>query len=149
MLVLFLAALNQTIVATVLPTIVGDLGGVSQLSWVVTAYLLASTVAGPLYGKLGDMYGRKGVLQVAIIIFLLGSALSGISQNMPELIVFRALQGLGGGGLDGADRLLAGVAEVHQFPDRVVLVGLHQLITAISGDLEITNESHVGTVEVR
>jgi len=99
MLVLLLAALDQTIVATALPTIVGDLGEVSKLSWVVTAYLLASTVVGPLYGKLGDLYGRKVVLQAAIVIFLAGSALCGISQTLTELIAFRALQGLGGGGL--------------------------------------------------
>jgi EmrB/QacA subfamily drug resistance transporter len=99
MLVLLLASLDQTIVSTALPTIVGDLGGISELSWVVTAYLLASTVAGPLYGKLGDLYGRKLVLQSAIAIFLAGSVLCGLSQNMTELIAFRALQGLGGGGL--------------------------------------------------
>jgi EmrB/QacA subfamily drug resistance transporter len=99
LLVLLLASLDQTIVSTALPTIVGDLGGISKLSWVVTAYLLASTVVGPLYGKLGDIYGRKLVLQTAIVIFLAGSALCGISQNMTELIVFRAIQGLGGGGL--------------------------------------------------
>src|SRR6187200_2652700 len=99
LLVLLLASLDQTIVSTALPTIVGDLGGVSDLSWVVTAYLLSSTVVGPVYGKLGDQYGRKIVLQAAIVIFLAGSALCGISQNMTELIVFRGIQGLGGGGL--------------------------------------------------
>jgi EmrB/QacA subfamily drug resistance transporter len=99
LLVLLLASLDQTIVSTALPTIVGDLGGVSKLSWVVTAYLLASTVSGPLYGKLGDQYGRKLVLQTAIVIFLAGSVLCGLAQNMTELIGFRALQGLGGGGL--------------------------------------------------
>src|ERR687885_26290 len=99
MLVLLLASLDQTIVSTALPTIVGDLGGVSHLSWVVTAYLLSSTIAGPLYGKLGDLYGRKPLLQVAIVLFLIGSALCGLAQNMAELIGFRALQGLGGGGL--------------------------------------------------
>ena len=99
MIVLLLASLDQTIVSTALPTIVGDLGGLTHLSWVVTAYLLASTVSGPLYGKLGDLYGRKTVLQAAIVLFLIGSALCGISQNMTELIAFRALQGLGGGGL--------------------------------------------------
>ena len=98
-LVILLAALDQTIVATALPTIVGDLGGLSHLSWVVTAYLLASTVTGPVYGKLGDLYGRKTVLQVAIVIFLVGSALCGVAQNMTELISFRGLQGLGAGGL--------------------------------------------------
>src|SRR5438046_2268910 len=99
MLVLLLASLDQTIVSTALPTIVGDLGGLSHLSWVVTAYLLASTVSGPLYGKLGDLYGRKPLLQASIVLFLVGSVLCGLSQNMTELIAFRALQGLGGGGL--------------------------------------------------
>ncbi|HEY3922866.1 MAG TPA: MDR family MFS transporter [Gaiellaceae bacterium] len=99
MLVMLLAALDQTIVSTALPTIVGDLGGIQHLSWVVTSYLLASTVAGPLYGKLGDLYGRKKLLQSAIVIFLAGSALCGIAQDMTQLIAFRALQGLGGGGL--------------------------------------------------
>jgi EmrB/QacA subfamily drug resistance transporter len=99
LLVLFVASLDQTIVSTALPTIVGDLGGLEHLSWVVTSYLLASTVAGPLYGKLGDLYGRKRVLQVALVLFLVGSALCGLAQSMPELIAFRAIQGLGGGGL--------------------------------------------------
>ena len=99
MLVLLLAALDQTIVSTALPTIVGDLGGISHLSWVVTAYLLSSTVTGPLYGKLGDLYGRKKVLQAAIVIFLCGSVLCGLAQSMLQLILFRALQGLGAGGL--------------------------------------------------
>src|SRR5215469_11378788 len=93
LLVLLLASLDQTIVSTALPTIVGDLGRIQHLSWVVTAYLLASTVVSPVYGKLGDLYGRKRVLQVAIVLFLLGSALCGAAQNMDELIAFRALQG--------------------------------------------------------
>jgi len=99
MLGMLLAALDQTIVSTALPTIVGDLGGLNHLSWVVTAYLLAATISTPLYGKLGDLYGRKPFFQVAIAIFLVGSMLSGLSQNMLELIGFRALQGLGAGGL--------------------------------------------------
>src|SRR5215469_10747383 len=99
MLALLLAALDQTIVSTALPTIVSDLGGLEHLSWVVTAYLLASTAATPLWGKLGDMYGRKTFFQASIVIFLVGSALCGLAQNMGELIGFRALQGLGGGGL--------------------------------------------------
>jgi EmrB/QacA subfamily drug resistance transporter len=99
MLGMFLAALDQTVVSTALPTIVGDLHGASHLSWVVTAYLLASTVSTPLWGKLGDMYGRKVFFQAAIVIFLVGSILSGLSQSMLELILFRAIQGLGGGGL--------------------------------------------------
>ncbi|MBF6557455.1 MAG: MFS transporter [Acidimicrobiales bacterium] len=96
---MFLAALDQTVVATALPTIVGDLHGASHLTWVVTAYLLSSTVSTPLWGKLGDQFGRKFFFQAAIVIFLVGSALSGLSHSMIELIVFRALQGLGGGGL--------------------------------------------------
>jgi EmrB/QacA subfamily drug resistance transporter len=99
MLGMLLAALDQTIVSTALPTIVGDLGGLNHLSWVVTSYLLAATISTPLYGKLGDLFGRKPLFQLAIAIFLVGSMLSGLSQNMLELIAFRALQGLGAGGL--------------------------------------------------
>ncbi|MEV5971006.1 MFS transporter [Streptomyces sp. NPDC051921] len=96
---MLLAALDQTIVSTALPTIVSELGGMEHLSWVVTAYMLASTAATPLWGKLGDQYGRKKLFQGAIVLFLIGSALCGIAQDMPQLIAFRALQGLGGGGL--------------------------------------------------
>ncbi len=96
---LLLAALDQTIVSTALPTIVADLGGLDHLSWVVTAYLLTSTIAGPLYGKLGDLYGRKLMMQIAVGLFLLGSVLAGLAQSMWFLIGARALQGLGGGGL--------------------------------------------------
>ncbi len=99
MLGMFLAALDQTIVSTALPTIVGDLGGANHLSWVVTAYMLAATATTPLWGKLGDLFGRKHVFLICIVIFLIGSALCGQSRNMTELIGFRALQGLGGGGL--------------------------------------------------
>src|SRR5487761_1295872 len=99
MLGMFLAALDQTIVATALPTIVADLHGASHLSWIVVAYLLAATVSTPLWGKLGDQYGRKVFFQSAIVIFLAGSILSGISHSMLELIICRAIQGLGGGGL--------------------------------------------------
>jgi EmrB/QacA subfamily drug resistance transporter len=97
--VMLLSALDGTIVSTALPTIVGELGGLAHLSWVVTAYLLAQTIVTPLYGKIGDLYGRKRVLQSAIVIFLIGSALCGLSGSMTQLIVFRAIQGLGGGGL--------------------------------------------------
>jgi EmrB/QacA subfamily drug resistance transporter len=99
MLVMLLASLDQTIVSTALPTIVGELGGLDHLSWIVTAYMLATTVVTPLYGKLGDLFGRKLVLQGAIVLFLIGSVLCGMSQSMLQLILFRALQGLGGGGL--------------------------------------------------
>ena len=99
LLVVLLASLDQTIVATALPTIVGELGGASKVSWVVTAYLLTSTVVGPVYGKLGDLYGRKIVLQAAILLFLAGSVLCGVAQDMTQLIAFRAVQGVGGGGL--------------------------------------------------
>ncbi|HVZ44767.1 MAG TPA: MDR family MFS transporter [Ramlibacter sp.] len=99
LLAMFLAALDQTVVGTALPTIVGELGGLDKLSWVVTSYLLAQTVITPIYGKLGDLYGRKRMLQSAVVLFLAGSVLCGLSRNMFELIAFRAIQGCGGGGL--------------------------------------------------
>jgi EmrB/QacA subfamily drug resistance transporter len=99
MVTLLLAALDQTIVATALPRIVGDLGGLSQYSWVFTAYMLATTVTVPLYGKLGDVYGRRPLFIIAITIFLLGSALCGAAQGMTQLVIFRAIQGIGAGGL--------------------------------------------------
>jgi EmrB/QacA subfamily drug resistance transporter len=100
LLVLLLAALDSTIVSTALPTIVGELGGLEHLAWVVTGYLLAQTIVTPINGKLGDLYGRKLVLQSAIVLFLAGSALCGMSQSMTQLILFRFVQGLGGGGLN-------------------------------------------------
>ena len=96
---MLLAALDQSIVGTALPVIVSDLGGLNHLSWVVTAYLLTSTAVTPLWGKISDLYGRRIIFQITIVIFLIGSALCGLSQNMLELILFRALQGVGGGGL--------------------------------------------------
>lgn len=99
MLALLLASLDQTIVATALPRIVSDLGGISNYSWVITGYVLAMTVTVPLYGKLGDIYGRRQLYLVAIPVFLLGSALCGLAQNMVELVAFRVIQGLGAGGL--------------------------------------------------
>ncbi|HXW39299.1 MAG TPA: MDR family MFS transporter [Acidimicrobiales bacterium] len=99
MLGMFLAALDQTILGTALPTIVNTLHGLNHLSWVLTAYLLTSTISTPIYGKLSDMFGRKGLFQLAIVIFLVGSILSGLSHNMTELIAFRGVQGLGAGGL--------------------------------------------------
>src|SRR5438094_2865181 len=95
LLAIMLAMLDQLVVSTALPRIVGDLGGVTHLSWVVTAYVLATTVTTPLYGKLGDLYGRKRWLMIAIVIFLIGSALSGLAHSMDQLIVVRAVQGLG------------------------------------------------------
>ena len=130
LLVLLLASLDQTIVSTALPTIVGDLGGLSHLSWVVTAYLLASTVVGPLYGKLGDLYGRKIMLRVAIGLFLIGSALCGLSQSMTELIAFRALQGLGGGGL--IVTTMAAVGDIIAPRDRGKYQGLFGAVFGIS-----------------
>ncbi|MGZ4434881.1 MAG: MDR family MFS transporter [Trebonia sp.] len=115
MLGMFLAALDQTIVATALPTIAGDLHGLNHLSWVVTAYLLTSTISTPLWGKLGDLYGRKKLFQAAIIIFLVGSALSGLSRDMAELIGFRALQGVGAGGLMvGAQAIIGDIVSPRQ-----------------------------------
>lgn len=99
MTVLMLAAIDQTIVATALPRIVSDIGGLTSYSWVITSYMLASTVTVPLYGKLGDVHGRRTLFMVAISIFLVGSALCGLAQNMTQLVLFRAVQGLGAGGL--------------------------------------------------
>ena len=99
MVALLLAALDQTIVATALPKVVSDLGGITQYTWVFTAYMLGSTVTVPLYGKLGDVHGRKPLFIVAIVIFLVGSALCGAAQNMWQLVIFRAVQGIGAGGL--------------------------------------------------
>jgi EmrB/QacA subfamily drug resistance transporter len=99
MVAMLLAQLDNVVVGTAMPTIVGDLGGLSRLSWVVTAYTLATAAATPVWGKLGDLHGRKGVFLTSIVIFLAGSALSGMAQNMNELIAFRAVQGLGAGGL--------------------------------------------------
>src|SRR5436190_311769 len=96
---MLLAMLDNVIVGTAMPRIVGDLGGVDHLSWVVTAYVLGTTVSTPIWGKLGDLYGRKTVFMTSIVLFLLGSAMCGFAQNMPELIGFRAFQGLGAGGL--------------------------------------------------
>src|SRR5881296_1244992 len=120
---LLLAALDQTIVATALPQIVGDLGGLSQYSWVFTAYLLATTVTVPLYGKLGDKYGRRPLFLASIAIFLAGSALCGLAQNMTELVGFRAVQGLGAGGL--FPLTLATVGEIVPPRDR----GRYQALT--------------------
>jgi EmrB/QacA subfamily drug resistance transporter len=115
MLGMFLASLDQTIVATALPTIAGDLHGLNHLSWVVTAYLLTSTISTPLWGKLGDLYGRKNLFQLSIIIFLAGSMLSGLSPHMIELIVFRAVQGVGAGGLMvGAQAIIGDVVPARQ-----------------------------------
>jgi len=108
MLGMFLAALDQTIVSTALPTIVADLNGASHLAWIVVAYLLAATVSTPLWGKLGDQYGRKQFFQASIVVFLAGSILSGLSHSMLELIAFRAFQGLGGGGLMVGSQAIVG-----------------------------------------
>jgi MFS family permease len=99
MIAMMLAMLDNMIIGTAMPTIVGELGGLEHLSWVVTAYTLATAASTPLWGKLGDMYGRKGVFMTSIVIFLIGSALSGMAQDMGQLIGFRAVQGLGAGGL--------------------------------------------------
>jgi MFS family permease len=124
MLGMFLAALDQSIVSTALPTIVGDLGGLNHLSWVVTSYLLASTISTPVYGKLGDMYGRKPIFLAAILVFLAGSMLAGLSESMTQLIGFRALQGIGAGGLIvGAQAIIADIVPPRERgrygPDRI------------------------------
>ena len=136
MLGMFLAALDQTIVSTALPTIVGDLGGLNHLSWVVTSYLLASTVSTPLYGKLGDMLGRKPVFQAAIVIFLVGSMLAGLSQSMTELIAFRALQGIGAGGLMvGAQAIIGDIVPPRERGRYMGLIGGVFAVASVAGPL--------------
>jgi EmrB/QacA subfamily drug resistance transporter len=136
MLGMFLAALDQTIVSTALPTIVGDLGGLNHLSWVVTSYLLASTASAPLYGKLGDMYGRKPVFLAAILIFLAGSMLSGLSQSMTELVGFRALQGIGAGGLMvGAQAIIADIVPPRERGRYMGLIGSVFAVASVAGPL--------------
>lgn len=136
MLVMLLASLDQTIVSTALPTIVGDLGGLEHISWVVTAYLLAITVVTPLYGKLGDLYGRKVVLQGALVIFLAGSALCGTAQGMTELILFRAVQGLGGGGLMvGAQAAIGDVVSPRERGRYMGLFGAVFGVSSVAGPL--------------
>lgn len=99
MIAMLLAMLDNMIIGTAMPTIVGELGGLEHLSWVVTAYTLATAASTPIWGKLGDLYGRKRIFMTSIVIFLIGSALSGMAQDMSQLIAFRAVQGLGAGGL--------------------------------------------------
>src|SRR5271154_5506133 len=133
---MLLAALDQTIVSTALPTIVGDLHGGSHLAWVVTAYLLASTVSTPLWGKLGDQYGRKSFFQAAIVIFLVGSVLSGLSHSMFELIAFRAIQGLGSGGLMvGAQAIVGDIVSPRERGRYVGLFGAVFGVASIVGPL--------------
>ncbi len=136
MLGMFLAALDQTIVSTALPTIVGDLGGLDHLSWVVTAYLLASTASTPLYGKLGDMYGRKPVFLAAILVFLAGSMLSGLSESMGELIAFRAVQGMGAGGLMvGAQAIIADIVPPRERGRYMGIIGSVFAVASVAGPL--------------
>src|SRR5499427_6140722 len=133
---MLLAALDQTIVATALPTIAGDLHGLSHLSWVVTAYLLASTVSTPLWGKLGDLYGRKAFFEASIVIFLIGSALAGLSHTILILIVFRAVQGIGGGGLlTGAQTIVADVVPARDRGRYQGLFGSVFGVTSVIGPL--------------
>lgn len=136
LLAMLLAALDQTIVATALPTIVGELNGLEHLSWVVTAYMLAATIGLPIYGKAGDLFGRKPVFIFAIVVFLVGSILSGIAQDMTQLILFRALQGLGGGGLMiGSQAILGEIVTPRQRGKYMGVMGAVFGLASIGGPL--------------
>ncbi|MFJ2076187.1 MFS transporter [Streptomyces anulatus] len=136
MLTLLLAALDQMIVATALPKIVGELHGLEKMSWAVTAYLLASTIVLPLYGKLGDLFGRKGVFQFAIVVFIIGSALAGWSRTMDELIAFRAVQGIGGGGLMiGVQAIIADIVPARERGRYMGLIGAVFGLASVAGPL--------------
>ena len=136
MLAMVLASLDQTIVATALPTIVGDLGGLNSLAWVVTAYLLTSTISTPLYGKLGDQFGRKIVFEIAIVIFLVGSALCGTATGIGQLIAYRAIQGIGGGGLMvGAQTIIADVVSPRERGRYQGYFGAVFGVTSVAGPL--------------
>jgi EmrB/QacA subfamily drug resistance transporter len=133
---MFLAALDQTIVSTALPTIVGDLGGLEHLSWVVTAYLVASTASTPIYGKLGDMLGRKPMFQAAIVIFLAGSLLSGQAQSLGELVAFRGLQGIGAGGLMvGAQAIIGEIVSPRERGRYMGFIGSVFAVSSVAGPL--------------
>lgn len=133
---MLLGALDQTIVSTALPTMVGELNGVSYMAWVITAYILASTISMPLYGKLGDLMGRRTMMLTALSIFLVGSALGGFSQNIEQLIAFRGLQGLGGGGLMVLTQAtLADLVPIRERSKYMAPIGMMFGIASITGPL--------------
>src|SRR3546814_6654214 len=144
---MLLAALDQTIVSTALPTIVGELGGLDHLSWVVTAYLLTTTVSTPLYGKLSDLYGRKLMFQAAIVIFLAGSVLCGLAQYLGQPIAFRGIQGIGGGGLMAmAFAIIGDVASPRERGRYTGYLGAVFAVASVAGPLP-SSEEHTSELQ--
>ncbi len=136
MLAMLLGALDQTIMAPALPSVAGDLGGLDQMPVVVTAYLVAATVVMPLYGKLGDRFGRKPAIQAAIVVFVAGAALCAVATSMPQLIAYRVVQGAGGGGLMiGAQAIIGEIVSPRERGRYLGLIGAAYVVAAVGGPL--------------
>lgn len=136
LLVMFLGAVDQTVMAAALPTVAGDLGGLDQMPAIITAYLVAATAAMPLAGKLGDAFGHKRVLQASLVLFVIGAVLCGLAQSVPELIASRAVQGIGGGGLMiGAQAIIGELVSPRERGRFLGIIGVAYIVAVVVGPL--------------